>query len=465
MSGRVKLCAIAMNEGPYLVDWVFHHLRFGFDGVEIWVNGSHDPSLQILRGLRAVDDRVELRDADDLLKDSVHRGKYFQYRAYTRQARKAAREGYTHIAFLDLDEYWLPRDFASGIHDFLPGDSEVNVVSFPWYLDVPDHARAAFSHPLADPTQVRPDPHVKSVVRLDDRAVQFRPHTARTTSGTRLLVRDPFPLVDERAQQWGSFVPADHRVDSDRLPEAFVLHAIHRSETEYVGSLTKVIRRSPTDSPYRTNRRGYVAHRGPTLSLDLPTPGLTDYFEALARFRAAAGVDDLVQDAELHVRRRAESVLEAAVADRGVMERLRGAFRGLSVPELDRRYPGWDHHLEWHVDEVSRAEGGAANVAGWAYFVNTDSELEFAFRDAAGHEWPPDAVLRTSRPDVARVHPGARPDCGFQVSCPAGPAADLSQVSLLVRPRGGTVWSVLPLPADLAGARTSVPVQGRPDAP
>lgn len=445
MPSRVKLCAIAMNEGPYLADWVFHHLRFGFDAVEVWVNGTRDPSLRILQLLGAADDRVQWRDADDLLDDSIRRGKYFQYRAYAKLARKATREGYTHIAFLDLDEYWLPRDFATGIHDFLPADAEVNVVSFPWYVDLPDPERPAFAHPLAGPLRVQPDPHVKSVVRLDDRATQFRPHTARTASGRRLLVRSPFPLEDEAAQQWGSFVPPDHVPSaSDELPEAFVLHAIHRSETEYVGSLTKVIRRSPSDSTYRTNRRGFLPRSGPARGLDLPAPEVAAYLDALADHRVAAGVDDLVHEAEDDVRHRAESVLEAAAADRAVMERLRGALRGLSVPALDRRYPGWDRQLEWHADAAGRAGDGSVRVVGWAFSPGA-GDVELALRDEAGREWPAESVVRTPRPDVAAAHPGAPLDCGFEARWPPEAAADPSAVSLLARPAGGSVWSVRPL--------------------
>ena len=49
MTARVKLCAIAKNEGAYIADWVFHHLHFGFDAIEIWVNGTVYPSLRILK--------------------------------------------------------------------------------------------------------------------------------------------------------------------------------------------------------------------------------------------------------------------------------------------------------------------------------------------------------------------------------------------------------------------------------
>ena len=32
----------------------------------------------------------------------------------------------------------MPRDFRSSIKAFVPDDPEVNVVSFPWCVDVPD---------------------------------------------------------------------------------------------------------------------------------------------------------------------------------------------------------------------------------------------------------------------------------------------------------------------------------------
>jgi hypothetical protein len=326
-------------------------------------------------------------------------------------------------------------------------------VSFPWCTDVPDHSRRAFAHPLSDVIEVQLDPHVKSVVRLDDRVRQFRPHTARTTAGTRLLVRDSFPLDQEREQQWGSFVSTEYLSSHwDHLPDAFVLHAIHRSEAEYVGSLRKAFRTSPTDSLYRANRRGFVARNGPALPVNLPQPEVASYFHALSRFRAEVGIDAYVREAELLASRRASSVIDAAVADPTLMERLRGALHGLSVPALDRRYPGWDSHLEWCIDDVVLTEG-TASVVGWAFSEIPGQDPEFAFRDVAGLEWRPDSVLRSARPDVVRVYPGAPTNCGFQIGFPTGLAADLPGNSLLARPQGSSVWSSLPLSSHLSGQR------------
>ena len=447
---RVKLCAIAQDEGPYLADWVFHHLHLGFDAVEVWVNGSSDTSVQVMEALAATYEQVGFRVADRLLVDSLRRGRWFQYRAYARMARRARREGFTHAAFLDLDEYWLAGDLATGIHAFLPEDDDVAVVSFPWAVDVPRHDRAAFGHCFEPPVRVQLDPHVKSVVRLDDRVVQVRPHTARTTSGTRLLVRDPFPLLeDQEQQQWGSFVPAEPFAPMRAtLPEAFVLHTVNRSQTEYLASLVKPQRTAATDPDFafRTNRRGFVALDGPVLGVHLPEDQRASYLRDRALFRARAGVDGLVEQAEASATDRAASVVEQAAADPALLERLRGVLYGVRSPVLDQRHPGWDDHLESWVDAVAQ-EDGVVSITGWA-FSGAGRELELGLRDPSGAWWPPRSVTWSPRPDVVAVHPGAPLECGFRAELPAAPALG-DGAALVARPAGTAVWWSTPLPPPL----------------
>lgn len=42
MAMKVKLVAIAKDEAAYLPDWIFHHLYFGFDSIDIYVNNTTD---------------------------------------------------------------------------------------------------------------------------------------------------------------------------------------------------------------------------------------------------------------------------------------------------------------------------------------------------------------------------------------------------------------------------------------
>ncbi|WP_110648470.1 glycosyltransferase family 2 protein [Salinicola peritrichatus] len=43
-----KICAVAKDEGPYLAEWVFHHLHFGFDRIHVYLNRTSDASAAVL---------------------------------------------------------------------------------------------------------------------------------------------------------------------------------------------------------------------------------------------------------------------------------------------------------------------------------------------------------------------------------------------------------------------------------
>jgi Glycosyl transferase family 2 len=442
---RVKLCAIAKDEGAYLADWVHHHLFFGFDAVEVWVNGTSDQSLRILRTISRNHPQVQHRVADKLLSDSLARGKNFQYRAYAKLARRAAAEAFTHVAFLDLDEYWTPADGRTGIHAFLPQDLSVNVVSFPWCIDVPDPDRAPFTSPFAPPVVVQQDRHVKSVVRLDDRVQQLRTHTARTTSGTRLLVRETFPLDDEVAQQWGSITTYEQLMTHwDKLPEAFVLHALHRSEEEYVASLAKGLRQTGADLAVKTNRPGFLASGAPRVSVNWPATARDAYEDARASFLKGIDASRLIRRAEALTRGRAASLLSGVADDAGLMALLRGPLRGISSSALDDRYPGWDSRLHWSIDAVETFAGGRRfEVVGWAVAQRPESGVEVAFCDSDGVEQPAASRQSIARPDVAAVLPGAPVRCGFRAEAPGG--LEPENTTLLLREEGAHFWDVAAL--------------------
>lgn len=330
MAARVKLCAIAKNEGPYLADWVFHHLHFGFAGVEVWVNDTDDGSLRILNRIGDRHPQVSGRKVDRLLEECVASGEVFQHKAYARLAPKARREGYSHVAFLDLDEYWTPKDFVTGIQAFVPDDPEVSVVSFQWALDVPDPGREPFASPYAGEVRLQLDRHVKSLARLDDSVKRYRTHTAGTRRGVTLLVREPFPIVDRRAQVGGSLLPEEHLVERwSTLPEAFVLHAVHRSPVEYVASLTKGLRQMGLGDEVKTNRRGYVTTEAPVLDLTLPVAARRGYEARRGEFRGGLDIDRLVRGAQRKAVARAEGLLAAVAADEALAGQLRGPLGGL----------------------------------------------------------------------------------------------------------------------------------------
>lgn len=330
MVARVKLCAIARNEGPYVADWVFHHLHFGFDGIEVWVNGTEDATGRIIRMVSEAHPQVSKRNADRFLEKCLAEGRHFQVASYRRMVGRARREGYSHVAFLDLDEYWTPLDFRSPIQSFLPADDAgVDVVSFPWALDVPDQDRQSFEPLFAEPVTLQLHHHVKSVGRLGGTLGKPHVHTFKTRGGGRLWVREPFPLVDPKAQVHGSMVTTAHwQASWSELPEAFVLHAINRSETEYLATIAKGQRQSGQDSEFKTNRKGYLPTQAPVLTFTPPAGELRSYREGRRTFHGRLDLGPMIERSERRLLDRAAALARRMEHDPATRKQLAVALGG-----------------------------------------------------------------------------------------------------------------------------------------
>ena len=108
----IKLVAIAKNEASYIAPWVFHHLRFGIDLIEIYINNTDDNSLRICKRIKKVEPRFNFIKADNLFRKSLKKKRSFQIMAYNRSLRNAKKSEavLTHILILDLDEYLMQRN-------------------------------------------------------------------------------------------------------------------------------------------------------------------------------------------------------------------------------------------------------------------------------------------------------------------------------------------------------------------
>ncbi|WP_209280829.1 glycosyltransferase family 2 protein, partial [Pseudomonas viridiflava] len=104
------MAAIAKDEGAYIPQWVYHHLFFGFDEIEIWLNNTTDSSEAILSALSVFcgADKIKFRNADVLLNRCLKEELPFQQTVYSKIYAETLRESVcSHIIFLDLDEFWV----------------------------------------------------------------------------------------------------------------------------------------------------------------------------------------------------------------------------------------------------------------------------------------------------------------------------------------------------------------------
>ncbi|PTW51480.1 glycosyltransferase family 2 protein [Rhodovulum kholense] len=128
MRARVLIVTTARNEGPYLPDWLAHHLGAGADGIIVVTNDCED----------GTDRMLDLLDAAGLvthLQNPALPGKSLQWQALKTAARHPRAAGADWILGIDLDEYLnihVPgHDLAALVAALPPG---TDAVALPWRL-------------------------------------------------------------------------------------------------------------------------------------------------------------------------------------------------------------------------------------------------------------------------------------------------------------------------------------------
>ncbi|MCP1548838.1 MULTISPECIES: glycosyltransferase family 2 protein [Methylorubrum] len=111
----VTLVAIARNEGPYLVEWLAHHLAVGFDRIVVYDNESQDDTRALFKALSPRDLRLRRVPWPSPLDDSA------QVLAYHHALTGLATPW---VMYLDLDEFLVPFGHAdmAGLIGSLPED-------------------------------------------------------------------------------------------------------------------------------------------------------------------------------------------------------------------------------------------------------------------------------------------------------------------------------------------------------
>lgn len=247
-SRKVKLVAIAKNEGAYLCDWVFHHLYFGFDSIEIHVNNTDDNSWEIADKLKS-NRQVKFINADTYFRQSDMAP---QLKIYLDALDKSRQEGYSHVMFLDIDEYWTPKNLSTSIHDVL-GSVQADIIAFQWFNRTNDTEE--FAPVLAHKLEGVKKPQVKIVTRTNIGVDNINPHNIISRKACYRFVDGSYFL-----QSCDNYSKVSRQVLEKPLQDAFILHRINRSQLEYVAALSRgrPIQSSRIVSKFKDNRAGYL---------------------------------------------------------------------------------------------------------------------------------------------------------------------------------------------------------------
>lgn len=256
----LKLVAIAKDEAPYLAEWIFHHLYLGVDEIEIYMNGITDNSYRIIRRISASSDRVKFVQADELLRLSMKAKKSFQVAMYDHAIKneKASRK-FSHLLFLDIDEYLMPAEFGTGIRSLLRQNQRADVVSFLWHSDLPSLQRPSFSPVLSRSLWMKKMCQMKSMCRLNGAVKGSKIHTFNVYQ--KKSHQADFRLSDGSSPKLNATRKRVSSSDLERLSGKFepwfVYHRVFRSHDEYCASLVKGRLHRNNRQPIKDNRYGY----------------------------------------------------------------------------------------------------------------------------------------------------------------------------------------------------------------
>ena len=115
------------NEGPYMVDWLSHHLAAGFDHILVLTHDCDDGSAELLEAL-AADDRITHLPFDYTAEKTV------QWQALNIAKKHPLVKAADWVMFFDCDEYVNLPQGVSDLPALIASMPEAEAIAFPWRL-------------------------------------------------------------------------------------------------------------------------------------------------------------------------------------------------------------------------------------------------------------------------------------------------------------------------------------------
>lgn len=325
MKNKIKLVAVAKDEAAYIPLWVFHHLYFGFDEIEIILNRTNDNSENILKLISNNCPIVKYSKCDwiDLLNSNV--SKNLQNIAYAKAYAEAKDSGFSHVFFIDIDEFWVPLDFRKKIQDFV-GNFDVAVsVSFQWACELGLDEEFAL---IQEKGNYVLRPQVKTLISCDANVEQMRIHCPSLVSRSLHILADGNKFTPSNRE------PQVCHKDSVKLMDAFLIHRIYRSKREYMSTL---LRGNPQNQnlEFKKNRDGFHKDHKDKILLSFDSEIFNLYKNLYDNFCESLKINKEIQVAKKYVMDKyVDAVKFVENSIRIDIEGTRKILSGVDIPEV-----------------------------------------------------------------------------------------------------------------------------------
>lgn len=262
----IKLVAIAKNEACYLPEWIGHHLFFGFDQISIYVNNTSDNTAQIEKKLSSLS-TVEFCDGDKFF---ISGADIPQTEIYKHEIMRSRKQGFSHVLFLDIDEFWTPLDLTTTIKTFM-SKKTADVICFEWFNRTNEHT--PFLPSIQTVLEGIKGNHVKSIMATQVIVEAINPHSVLAYKAEHQFVDGSKYYVDQ-----DNFAKISSAQVNSPIKDVFILHRMYRSQEEYVALLLRgrPIQNRLYADMFKTNRSGYIP-RSPKIKIHFAAESVEPY--------------------------------------------------------------------------------------------------------------------------------------------------------------------------------------------
>ncbi|MEZ7228428.1 glycosyltransferase family 2 protein [Alteromonas sp. DY56-G5] len=298
---KTKIVAVAKDEGAYLAEWVHHHLFLGFDAIDIYINRTSDNSLEILHKISEKYPQVNYFTADWVDLCSAEVGGKIQEITYALALDKEKQsKNFDYLMYLDIDEFWMPKDLATDINSVISKLKCPDSVSFQWINEL---GRPEAFSPLAKDIVGRRHKLVKTAFKVSDKVQKVLLHLPIISRAKMLLVdgKDYKPNEGQHEQ-------LNESLSYDR--EVMIIHRMFRSPMEYVSLLNRG-RPSSKQSQIKTNRSGYNRCMGEDTTFSLDGKAYQNYHQSYANFLIETSLSKEIDKAQKFIKQRYQNCIKA----------------------------------------------------------------------------------------------------------------------------------------------------------
>ncbi|WP_019867973.1 glycosyltransferase family 2 protein [Methylovulum miyakonense] len=311
---KIKLVAIAKDEAAYLPEWIFHHFFFGFDEIEVYVNFTSDNTYKVLEKIQK-NFPVKFKNAEYLIEpendeyDVILNDKFLEYnrlqsRAFAEAYVNAKDDGFTHVMFLDVDEFWTPLCFSKSIKNVL--------------VDMGDPDRALFRWKgRLEEIEEFERPFKKEILYLQAKIPKF---IVKTGIEIKILSTHLCGVIDKNRKA----------ISPNGDKNAFILHRFQRSEMEYISLLGRGDPSFAGTFGLKPNRPGYI---GSVDSEVMAIDGdlINKYDDRYQDFLKMNDIFEDIQEAKTFVLKRSKIVLNYIQENHNINKIAKKVVRGLTL--------------------------------------------------------------------------------------------------------------------------------------